>query len=510
MSRNIDVLARLRRILIFLLICLSAVPLVGLYPEKAHAGAGGIDFNECAPANCLDPPNYCPISNPFTGSPNTFVAGPAMIANRAFFGSTPLQFEVPSSSIPPNCTGPVSVFRFGLVSGGIDANGNVLGSAEIFGPDGTDSSFSGLAFVQTGAMQTPRAEHQATLLSSAFSTFTSPEPGFSFTGQALITGGVGTFANGPHSTSALSTAELFSFTLSNALILPDTGFSQTTVTGQFAFTANPMNAARTLHQATLLQSGKVLITGGLNNKRQALNSAELYDPNGNMGAGTFTPTKGSMKHARFGHTATLLDDGTVLIAGGYSSGAGYPNLVGSSNSNQRAAITATAEIYNPNTDTFTEAGRMSVPRAGHTASRIADTSPQLGGSVLIAGGITNKGVTDTAELYTPGQGFARVGNMGTARFLHAAGSISTGQILIAGGSNGQGTALAGAERFVPGTSPRTSMFVSVAATMNSTRKGFSAGTRIPIEFSDMVILTGGVGSSGTSQNTTDIYFPPSQ
>lgn len=78
----------------------------------------------------------------------------------------------------------------------------------------------------------------------------------------------------------------------------------------------PMGTARMAHTATLLSDGRALIAGGLNFRDgdpgfRILVSAELYDPK----SGTFSPT-GSMGTARVGHTATLLPDGRVLIAGG--------------------------------------------------------------------------------------------------------------------------------------------------------------------------------------------------
>src|SRR5260370_30368681 len=83
--------------------------------------------------------------------------------------------------------------------------------------------------------------------------------------------------------------------------------------------------------------------------------------------GTFTPT-GSMITARSGHTATLLNNGEVLIAGGLGSPPGTNGL-------------DTAELYDPTTRTFSGTGSMTTPPAGHTATLLAD------GRVLLAGGI---------------------------------------------------------------------------------------------------------------------------
>jgi large repetitive protein len=74
-----------------------------------------------------------------------------------------------------------------------------------------------------------------------------------------------------------------------------------------------------LHTATLLPNGKVLVAGGYGGQfNQALASAELYDP----ASGTWTPTS-SLSVARGGHTATLLPDGKALVAGGQNDTNGF-------------------------------------------------------------------------------------------------------------------------------------------------------------------------------------------
>ena len=90
-----------------------------------------------------------------------------------------------------------------------------------------------------------------------------------------------------------------------------------------------MSTARDAHTATLLPNGKVLVAGGYNSTSGYLSSAELYDP----ASGTWTAT-GSLSTARGYHTATLLPNGKVLVAGGYNSTSGY---------------LSSAELYDPAT-----------------------------------------------------------------------------------------------------------------------------------------------------------------
>jgi hypothetical protein len=130
-------------------------------------------------------------------------------------------------------------------------------------------------------------------------------------------------------------------------------------------------------------------------------------------SGTFTPTS-NMTIPRASHTATLLKNGKVLIAGGY--GLRFSNL-------------ASAELYDPASETFTRTGDMAAPRAGHTATLLPD------GRVLIAGGLsaTGGGVAG-AELYDPASGtFASTGNMIQSAGNFHAELLASGKVLIAGG-----------------------------------------------------------------------------
>jgi hypothetical protein len=184
--------------------------------------------------------------------------------------------------------------------------------------------------------------------------------------------------------------------------------------GTFAATGS-LSTPRQYHTATLLTNGKVLIAGGFSYPPPfpVRASAELYDPS----TGIFTAT-GAMTASRYNHTATLLSDGKVLIAGGSS-------IVNTSSS------LASAELYDPATGSFTATGDMTMSRTGHTATLLNN------GKTLIAGGNGQMGVLASAELYDPATGsFTATGGMTTGRSWPAftATLLANGKVLVAGDS----------------------------------------------------------------------------
>ena len=133
-----------------------------------------------------------------------------------------------------------------------------------------------------------------------------------------------------------------------------------------------MITGRAEHTATLLPDGRVLVAGGVADGKEevSLASAELYDPN----TGKWSPT-GSMTRPRSQHTATLLPDGRVLVAGGYCPG----TTKGCPPGEDPDGAMAAAEIYDPGTGKWTATGDMTTQRFFHTATLLDD------GKVLVAG-----------------------------------------------------------------------------------------------------------------------------
>jgi hypothetical protein len=169
-----------------------------------------------------------------------------------------------------------------------------------------------------------------------------------------------------------------------------------------------LNTSRAGHKATLLQNGKVLITGGSENGN-ILSSAELFDPSNEI----FTNT-GNMIQGHESHAATLLNNGQVLITG---------NLFDNS-----------AELFDPQLGVFNSINSMNVPQRGaHTATLL------LNGQVLIAGGFIGFGpiTTPSVEIYDPiTETFQFIDSMITARQQHTATLLSDGRVLVTGGYNG--------------------------------------------------------------------------
>jgi hypothetical protein len=183
-----------------------------------------------------------------------------------------------------------------------------------------------------------------------------------------------------------------------------------------------MQTARAAHSATMLSNGTVLIAGGCcDSLGNGLAGAEIYNPS----AGTWTRT-GMMTKARVGHTATLLPNGKVLIAGGDSA--------------------PTAEIYDPSNGTWTSTGSMTTRRADHTATLLPN------GKILVVGGEDIIAVLASTEIYDSSTGsWTSTGSLSTPRYMHTATLLPKGTILVSGGQESYGSFLLSAEIYDPTT-----------------------------------------------------------
>jgi len=238
--------------------------------------------------------------------------------------------------------------------------------------------------------------------------------------------------------------------------------------------AADMTSSRIAATATLLNDGRVLIAGGISDG-QLLSSAELFDPT----TGTFKAT-GQMTEARARHSATLLPSGKVLLAGGTGD--------------------VSAEVYDPVAGKFSKTGSLLDNFVFHTAT------PRSDGRVLIAGGRVGDLYTSGAEFYNPDSGtFTRAKYMKQARESAVATRLIDGRVLIAGGDLGAtgryASILDSAETFDP-----YSGNFAFTASMISARSHFTA----TLLKSGRVLVVGGVSLAGpTAPLATAEIFDPS-
>jgi hypothetical protein len=317
-----------------------------------------------------------------------------------------------------------------LIAGGAYGSGTVLTSAELYDP--TTGTFS-----PTGSMVKIRHNAETVRL---------------LDGRVLIVGG-------DDGCCVPATAEIYDPT-----------------TGSFSATGSLANVADDIAgdgAATLLQDGRVLIAGGTvsANGGGILASAELYDPK----TGQFTAT-GSMAVERWHHSATLLQDGRVLVAGG-----------------QNSSDNVRAELYDPKTATFSSAGVMTDWRNYQSATLLQD------GRVFVAGG-NNPGSLSSAEIYAPNtETFTQTGSMATTRGGPTATLLQDGRVLVVGGvpSLYSKTSLSSAELY----DPKTGTF-RPAGSMSTARAGFTA----TLLKNGQVLIAGGVGATD-ALSSAELYQP---
>ncbi len=241
--------------------------------------------------------------------------------------------------------------------------------------------------------------------------------------------------------------------------------------------AGRLDNARFSHTATLLKNGKVLVTGGRNASGNADKSSELYDPE----TATWRAT-GDLKLARWFHTATILEDGRVLVVGGYINTAP-----------QTFAATDSAELYDPETGTWSHTGNLYTKRIWHTATRLEN------GKVLVAGG--DYGEFIGAELFDPINGIWTVtGSLKVGRYAHTATLLENGMVLVVGGSDDGdfGSTLSSTELYDPNTGTWGLTGSLNGAPLFHTATLLSDGK---------VLVSGGYKLPPTSLNRAEMYDP---
>jgi hypothetical protein len=326
-----------------------------------------------------------------------------------------------------------------LIVGGIDSSSR-LTSLVIYDPNtGT--------FSDVGAMDAPY--NTATLLSD---------------GNVLLVGG-GNLVSTGSGRDVLTTAQLYDPATGG---LSDTG---------------PALQGVIYPAVVRLADGRVLLAGGkiYNQGGAPTAAAEIYDP----ASGTFS-FAGQMTTPRYNHTATLLQNGDVLIAGGSASGVTGNPL-------------ASAELYDPASKTFSAISAMNSAHANHTATLLAD------GRVLIAGGsnrpnTTKNSVTSIAEIYDPAtRTFALTGPMQARREFHQATRLSNGEVMVAGGDDSLNV-FASTEVFDP-----TNGTFRTDATMALPRDNFT----VTLLGNGDVLVAGGLTgfTEGADTATAELYTP---
>jgi hypothetical protein len=244
-------------------------------------------------------------------------------------------------------------------------------------------------------------------------------------GRVLLLGGHETRVPGPPPDYVTT------FGSSWSTVIDDTGDLYDPASDTWTTIPGPL-ASRDYFSATLLADGRVLVAGGLDASDDALGSCELYDPvSGDWTmTGSFT-TSGSppARYAplafwhRWGHTATLLNDGRVLVAAGF-----VDDFV--------MEQAPQAQLYDPATGAWTLAGEISDTRGWHTATLLAD------GRVMVAGGEwhhCNGGCGErtlaSTEIYDARTNAWSAGPpLVTPHSFHTATLLPDGSLLVAGGS----------------------------------------------------------------------------
>jgi Bacterial Ig-like domain (group 2)/Galactose oxidase, central domain len=376
---------------------------------------------------------------------------------------------------------------------------NTAGTFNVVATSQASSNAQGIAAVTVQLSQVAISPAQIALSPGATQTFTATVAGLANTqvtwsvqeADGGLINGAGLYT----APKALGFYHVIATSVGNTTASASGVVSVTNASVSF-FPTGSLHQARGLHTATLLNDGTVLVAGGANKASDpqcigGIVSTELYDA-----YGAASTLSGSLNAPRYSHTATLLTNGNVLVVGGFGNTSDCQG-VGAPSQN-------TAELYDAVKKTFSTTGSMSFPRGGHTATPFAN------GMVLITGG-ANQGVAGTgsatAELYDPDTGaFTQTGSMTVARFRHTATLLPDGTVLIVGGVSADSSApTSTAELYDPATGAFTATGSMATAREQHTATLLTNGK---------VLITGGqtpVNGSSSLQltATAEIYDPSS-
>ncbi len=360
----------------------------------------------------------------------------AVVAASAVLVGSQLLRQSPGPLVPPDRgvftpTGSMTTLRHsGEFTATLLRDGRVL----VVGGAGSTSAetwdpATGL-FTQTGSLAEPRSAHTATLLDDGRVLVVGGRSGDSLldnlveiwdpdTGAFTVAGSLDEARQG-HTATRLRDGRVL--VVGGSGDAGSRGSAEIWDTGTRAFTrTGSLAEARAGHTATLLRDGRVLVVGG-----SALATAELWDPvtEAFTGTGSLVDQRTcgdshcSPGSARMLHAATLLADGRVLVTGG-------------TDGQLSAIANVTAEVWDPDTGTFSMAGSMAEGRRSLTATLLAD------GRVLVVGGsdaFQFPVSRDSAEIWDPAtSSFSRTGSLAEARSAHTATRLSDGRVIVIGG-----------------------------------------------------------------------------
>lgn len=355
--------------------------------------SGGIGQISCTTNESLS--NAQPFVNVFSGIPRR--ANPDVPTTYSLTVDDGKGHQI-SKNVFVNVTAPMSAELFDPVSGQSVATGNMatyrrqhtttkLQNGQVLVVGGWTRNWGSTSYCEiydpvtgnwkeTGQPSTPKLRHVAILLTS---------------GKVLVAGGYEMDGGG-------SVAELFDPVMGT--------WSQ----------AKPLNQNRELPGIVQLLDGRVLLCGGdsYSNPETWLHSVEIFNPTTNMWALT-----GPMNDGRVGHTATVIANGKVLVAGGHG-----------------VASFDSAELYDPTTEVWTRTGSMHRSRSFHSATLLADGRVLVSGGYDLTDGASNGGGAPEAEIYDPTSGmWTQVGSLAIGRHSQSGNLLPSGNVTVIGGMN---------------------------------------------------------------------------